>query len=86
MFLCNLKHAKLNREKMIEIDGEKIGKVVGRSRPVDSFAAAMKLQKAAQKLQSHLTARPKGVFRFKTHIEADQWLMRWMSRRRPRTN
>jgi hypothetical protein len=68
--------------------GEKIGKEVGRHRPAaDAFATAMKLQKTANVLQRHLTGIcPKGVFRFKTHEEADEWLLKWMSRRQPRKN
>ena len=66
--------------------GEKIGKTVGHRRPAaDAFATAMKLQKTANQLQAHLEGIcPKGVFRFKTHEEADEWLLKWMSRRRPR--
>ncbi len=41
----------------------------------------MKLQKTVNELQSHLPGLPKGVFRFKTHEEADAWLLKWMSRR-----
>ncbi len=66
--------------------GEKIGKTVGRRRSAaEAFATAMKLQNTANQLQDHLEGIcPKGVFRFKTHGEADEWLLKWMSRRRPR--
>lgn len=68
--------------------GEKIGKTVGRRKPAgDAFTTAMKLQKAVNDLQNHLEGIcPTGVFRFKTHEEADEWLLQWMSRRRPRKN
>jgi hypothetical protein len=67
---------------------EKIGKTVGRRQlATDAFATAMKLQKTVNDLQSHLDGIcPTGVFRFKTHEEADEWLLKWMSRRRPRKN
>lgn len=66
--------------------GEEIGKTVGRRQPAaGAFATAMKLQKTVNDLQSHLDGIcPRGVFRFKTHEEADEWLLQWMSRRRPR--
>jgi hypothetical protein len=62
---------------------EKIEKTVGkRVAPADSFAAGMKLQETA--LQFHKSLRlllaPKGVYRFKTHQEADQWMMRMLTR------
>jgi hypothetical protein len=67
---------------------EKIGKVVGRIPPAtEAFARAMQLQKNVNQLQSHLEGIcPTGVFRFHTHEEADEWLLKWMSRRRARKN
>ena len=63
---------------------EKIGKVVGRTPPATgAFARAMRLQQNINRLQSHLEGIcPTGVFRFETHEEADEWLLKWMSRRR----
>jgi len=63
---------------------EKIGKTVGRQPMAEeAFAMAMKLQRTVNVLQSRLGGIcPKGVFRFKTHEEADEWLLKWMSRRR----
>jgi hypothetical protein len=78
--------AVIAMEPIVNLD-ENVGKAVGRRRPADAFATAMKLQKTVNELQSHLTGIcPKGVFRFKTHKEADEWLLKWMSRRRPRTS
>ena len=62
---------------------EQIDKTVGnRTPPSDSFAAAMKLQETA--LEFHKTFKnrwaPKGVYRFKTHEEADEWMMRMLAR------
>jgi hypothetical protein len=61
---------------------EKIGKTVGRrTMPSDSFAAAMQLQETAlqlhKRLNNHWASR--GVYRFKTHEEADEWMMRMLA-------
>lgn len=59
---------------------EHIGKTVGRRRPADAMNGGMALQKTLnQMLQAtgHLLA-PKGVFRFKTHEEADAWTLKMM--------
>lgn len=62
---------------------EKIGKTVGRQREIaDSFEYAMGLQKIASQLL-RATGRglcPKGVFKFKTHEEADAWMLRMLAR------
>lgn len=60
-------------------------KVVGRRRaPADRFKYAMGLQKLAGDLQrtfgNHFV--PKGVFRFQTHEEADEWMIRMLARGR----
>jgi hypothetical protein len=62
---------------------ENIEKLVGkRTAPADSFAAGMKLQETA--LQFHnslgLLLAPRGVYRYKTHEEADEWMMRMLTR------
>jgi hypothetical protein len=62
---------------------EKIGKCVGkRSAPSDSFATGMKLQETLLELHKTFKNRwaPKGVYRFKTHEEADEWMMRMLAR------
>ena len=62
---------------------EKIGKTVGkRIAWTDSFAAGMKLQETALALHKSFDNRwaPKGVYRFKTHEEADEWMMRMLAR------
>jgi hypothetical protein len=60
-----------------------IGKTVGRRRVVSAFECGMKLQKAASRL--YRTFRkvgiPKGVYRFRTHEEADAWMTRMLSRK-----
>jgi hypothetical protein len=61
---------------------ETIGKVVAkRAAPADSFAAGMKLQQTA--LELHKTFKnfwtAKGVYRFKTHEDADKWMMQMLA-------
>lgn len=59
------------------------GKIVGRRRVLEDPAAyGMKLQKAGRQFQSAFEIRfiPKGVYRFHSHEEADEWLMTMMAR------
>ncbi len=62
---------------------EKIEKVVGRRlKSPDSFAAGMRLQALALELHrsfGHHWAR-RGVYRFKTHEEANQWMLKMLAR------
>ena len=52
---------------------ENIGKTVGKLKPdEDPFAAYARLLRLARPLYRP-TPYPRGVFRFKTHDEADQW-------------
>jgi len=62
---------------------EKIDRFVGkRTKTPDSLTAGMQLQETAGQL--HKTFRlhwmPKGVYRFKTHEEADAWMIRMLAR------
>ena len=62
---------------------EKIDKVVGRrTRTPEAFESGMKLQSLAVELHRSLKLRwaPKGVYRFKTHEEADEWMNRMLAR------
>jgi len=62
---------------------EKIDKVVGRrTRTPEAFESGMKLQSLAAELHRSLKQRwaPKGVYRFKTHEEADEWMNRMLAR------
>jgi hypothetical protein len=62
---------------------EKIDKVVGRrTRTPDAFDSGMKLQSLAVELHRSFRQRwaPKGVYRFKTHEEADEWMNRMLAR------
>jgi hypothetical protein len=58
---------------------ENIGKTVGRRTELsDPFAYAMGLQRTASRLRQLTVGRglcPKGVFKFKTHEEADAWML-----------
>jgi len=62
---------------------ETIGKTVGRRTAIrDPFAYATDLQKTAGELLK-LNGRglcPKGVFKFATHEEADEWMTRMLAR------
>ena len=62
---------------------EKIDKVVGRrNQTPDAFKSGMQLQRLAVALHRSLGHRwaPKGVYRFKTHEEADEWMNRMLAR------
>ncbi len=59
-----------------------IKKTVGRRRLADGFAYGMGLQDAGAGLLASLGCRgiPKGVYRFKTHQEANEWQDRMTTR------
>jgi hypothetical protein len=70
------------QEPFINVE-ETIDKVVGRrTHTPDAFQAGMKLQALAVELHRSLKHRwaPKGVYRFKTHEEADEWMNRMLAR------
>lgn len=61
---------------------EKIDRFVGRRTGTpDSLRAGMQLQETAAQLHKTFKHRwmPKGVFRFKTHEEADAWMTRMLA-------
>lgn len=61
---------------------EKIDRFVGRrSGASDGLRAGMQLQATAAKLHKSLGHRwwPKGVYRFKTHEEADAWMIKMLA-------
>jgi hypothetical protein len=64
---------------------EKIGKTVGRRIVKDAFQYGMGLQKTgAQLARTFGHARiPKGAFKFRSHQEADAWLMKYQTRKNP---
>ena len=62
---------------------ERIAKFVGRrTKTPDAFKSGMQLQSLAVELHRSLKHRwaPKGVYRFKTHQEADEWMNRMLAR------
>jgi hypothetical protein len=62
---------------------ERIDKVVGRrTQTPDPFKSGMQLQSLAVELHRSLRRRwaAKGVYRFKTHEEADEWMNRMLAR------
>ena len=70
-------------EKPIVNVGEKIDRFVGRRAAMpDSLQAGMQLQETAAQLHQSLKHRwmPKGVYRFKTHEEADEWMTKMLAR------
>ena len=76
--------ATLQSVKPIISIEEHIGKTVGRRVPPrDAFRFAMGLQKTAAELERamHRGLCPKGVFRFRTHEEADAWMIKMLARR-----
>lgn len=71
-------------EPIINVE-EKPDKVVGRKgAPKDAFAAGMRLQETAGQLGRAfgLIPLPTGAFRFRTHEEADEWMLRMLARHR----
>jgi len=73
---CLLKQPFINGE-------EKIDKIVGhRTGTPDPFKSGMQLQTLALEMHRSLGHRwaPKGVYRFKTHEEAHEWMNRMLAR------
>lgn len=65
---------------------EKIGRTVGRrAMPADVFAYGMALQKTGVQLAKTFGLRgvPRGVFRFRSHEEADAWWTKHLTRKNP---
>jgi hypothetical protein len=70
------------KEIFINVE-ERIDKVVGRrTRLPDAFRSGMQLQSLAVELHRSLGHRwaSKGVYRFRTHEEADEWMNRMLAR------
>ena len=62
---------------------EKIDRLVGkRTQTPDSLNAGMQLQSLGAELHKSFKHRwaPKGVYRFKTHEEADEWMIKMLAR------
>ncbi|MEO8044181.1 MAG: hypothetical protein ABI674_04690 [Spartobacteria bacterium] len=60
-----------------------VGKTVGGRKLRDAWKYAMGMQKTANDLRrsfGHGGLCPKGVFRFKSHEEADQWMMEMLAK------
>ncbi len=60
-------------EPVINVE-ESPGKTVGRRRLADGAAAGMRLQEAVAGYGWGRLGLPKGVFRFHSHQEADEWM------------
>ncbi len=75
-------HLAAVKEPFVNVE-EKIDRVVGRrTKAPDSLEAGMKLQALGAELHKGLKHRwcPVGVYRFKTHEEADEWMTRMLAR------
>ena len=62
---------------------EEIGRFVGRRATAsDSLRAGMQLQETAAQLHQSFRHRwmPRGVYRFKTHEESDEWMIKMLAR------
>ena len=62
---------------------ERIDRLVGRrALAPDSLRAGMRLQETSAQLHHSFQHRwmPKGVYRFKTHEEADEWMIKMLAR------
>lgn len=62
---------------------EKIDRIVGRrTKTPDPLKTGMKLQTLAVEFHKAFKDRwaPKGVYRFATHEEADEWMMKMLAR------
>jgi hypothetical protein len=60
-----------------------VGKTVGRRQLRDAWKFAMDAQKTANQLRrsfGHGGLCPKGVFRFRSHEEADAWMMKMLAK------
>lgn len=61
---------------------EEIGKTVGRRKPmpIDDTDLDSKERKREWHRKLPLRGVPKGVYRFKTHEEADEWMIKMLAR------
>lgn len=67
-------------EPIINLD-DPVGKTVGRRKaPRDALSYAWGLQRALNQIAP--LPIPRGVYRFRSHEEADQWLMDRLTRKR----
>ena len=74
--------ASVVKQPFINVE-EKIDRFVGkRTGTPDSLQAGMQLQATAAQLHQTFKHRwmPKGVYRFKTHEEADAWMTKMLAR------
>jgi len=84
VLLCRSGRPKLAHVKpsFINVE-EKIDRFVGkRTKTPDSLDTGMQLQNTAVELHKSFKHRwwPKGVYRFKTHEEADEWMTKMLAR------
>jgi len=82
-----LSAAKVYSGKVVKqpsVNGEEsIDRFVGRRvQTLDSLQAGMQLQETGAQLHQSFKHRwmPKGVYRFRTHEEADEWMIKMLAR------
>ena len=63
---------------------ETLGKTVGKRKIVDTFAFGMELQRAGNTMRRS-NGLPKGVYKFHSHEEADQWILDQLTKRKNTT-
>lgn len=77
----------LNVKQLLINVEEKIDRFVGRRGKIrDSLKTGMELQSLGAELHKNFKHRwaAKGVYRFKTHEEADEWMTKMLARSRPK--
>ncbi|MHB8521029.1 MAG: hypothetical protein ACYDH9_09755 [Limisphaerales bacterium] len=70
------------KQPLINVE-EKIDRFVGRrTRTPDGLEAGMQLQSLGAELHKSFKHRwcPTGIYRFRTHEEADEWMIRMLAR------
>lgn len=72
-----------NTDSVVNLE-EDIGKFVGTARPVPPQERYAQLLQLRRSLVGNMTHLPQGVYRFKTHEEADEWEMKQMVKRASR--
>ncbi len=75
-------HGSVVNKPLINVE-EEIDRIVGRRTKVpDSWKTGMQLQSLGAELHKAFKHRwcPKGVYRFKTHEEADEWMTKMLAR------
>jgi hypothetical protein len=82
LLVCAPYHQRAVKQPFVNLE-EKIDRSVGRrTRTPDSLKNGMQLQAAGVEFHRAFNHRwmAKGIYRFKTHEEADQWMMKMLAK------